>query len=72
MKPKEAKTIVEKFLQDNNVEYLKTTAKTVSFEDLARGECIFVTVYNAAPGMYWLDVQKLAMQNDFRVKQALI
>jgi len=67
MKPATAKKLVENFLHERKIEVQKVTAKTVSFEDLARDSKTFVSVHNAPNGMYWEDLQRLAIENGFKV-----
>ncbi len=63
----EAKKMVIEFLKNRNLPFTKVTAKLISFEDLARDEKIFVTVFNTTNGIWWLELQDLAMKNGFKV-----
>lgn len=44
MKATQASKAVRAWLESNNVQASDVSARTVSFQDLARGDCIFVTV----------------------------
>lgn len=46
MTANEAKKLMKEFLAAEGVEYDKLTAKTVSFTDLCRAECIFVKIHS--------------------------
>lgn len=45
MGPSEAKRMVRDSLNRHHISYIKLTARTVSFEDLARSSAIFVKVH---------------------------
>jgi len=74
MKPSEAKKIILQKMEELglNCSGMRIRAKTVSFMDLARGDCVFVTIqdfYNMNPGKYseFEELEKLARKNGFRV-----
>jgi len=45
MNANQAKKLVAESMKAHGIEYTKLTAKTVSFEDLARGSKVFVSPY---------------------------
>lgn len=75
MTPREAKKIVEAALASRNVQ-CTLLAKTVSFSDLARADCVFVTVVgypfdgeHGSHTTYWHEELKpLAVKHGFRIK----
>lgn len=68
MNTKQAKIIIENFLLENNLSYIKLTAKTISFSDLARCDTIFVKIHGWNPDPKWSDLQKIAKQNGFCIE----
>ena len=68
MTPREAKKIVASFLNQEGLPYTKLTAKTVSFSDLARRQCIFVKVWGWTPNPAWGTLKEIAVQNGFYVE----
>lgn len=49
MTPQKARKLMADFLAANNVPFTRLQAKTVSFQDLARDEAIFVKIYGWQP-----------------------
>lgn len=68
MTTNEAKKLVKGYLDEHNLPYLKLTAKTINFSDLARRNCIFVTVHGWQPGPAWADLKAFAAGHDFCVQ----
>jgi len=64
----QAKKLVREFLDKHNLPYTKVTARTVSFQDLARDSCIFVTVHGWQPSPLWNEMAALAHQGGFCVQ----
>jgi hypothetical protein len=69
MTPNEAKAVVRNFLTANNLPFVKLSARTVGFTDLARGECLFVTVHGWKPNPLWNDLKALAKENGFCIQE---
>jgi hypothetical protein len=67
IKTAEAKKIVRRWLDGKGMDN-RITANTVSFQDLARADCIFVKVHKWKAGSLWLELKKLAIANGFRVE----
>ena len=74
MKPSEAKKIIVQKMEELglNCSGIRIRAKTVSFMDLARGDCVFVTIQDFStmnPCKYSEvdQLEKLAKKNGFRV-----
>ena len=57
-------------LKGCGISYSKLSAKTVSFSDLARAECVYVTVHNLNLGISgaWHLVQATAREHGFRLQ----
>lgn len=68
MKINEAKRIIKNELDRLNLPYDKITAQTISFSDLARDSCIFVSIHGWQPNPKWSDIKKLAKDNGFVVE----
>lgn len=68
MEANQAKKIVKEWLERHGMSELKLTAKTVSFEDLARTSCVFITVKGWKPNPLWSELESLARSNSFRVQ----
>ena len=66
--PAIAKRIIATELQRLQLPILKLTARTVSFSDLARGQCIFVRIHNWQPNPLFEELRKAAVTNGFRVE----
>ena len=64
----EAKDIVREFLKKNFIGYDKLTGKVVSFSDLARASCIFVTIHGWKPSPKAKELDQLASEAGFRVE----
>ena len=64
----EAKKIIKGKLDADKLPYTKLTARTVGFQDLARGDCVFVKVHGWQPSPAWSDLEALARSNGFRVE----
>jgi len=73
--PAQAKKLIASQLADKGITVARLSAKTVGFSDLARAECVFVTVTgypfdgeNGNNTNYWHNVLKpFAVANGFRV-----
>lgn len=66
MTPQRAKTLLRKFLEDENIGYWRLTAKTVSFMDLARDGKIFVKIYGWTPdAANYAAVREFAKEHGF-------
>jgi len=66
--PSKAKKIIAEALFENGLGAHKLTAKTVSFIDLARDKCIFVTVHDWQPDPLAHVLEKIAFRYDFCVQ----
>jgi hypothetical protein len=67
IKPNAAKKLVQTWLEERGLPFTKLTAKTVNFVDLARTECVFVTVEGWRADPKNGEVENLAKANGFRV-----
>ena len=63
-----AKKIIAKALDGRGLKYTKLTAKMVSFQDLARGESIFVKIWGWQPNPAWDELKALARYNGFCIE----
>ena len=64
-----AKRLLAAFLTETlGVSFEKLTAKTVGFQDLARTDCVFVTVHGFRDWAMWPEVKAFARNNGFRVR----
>ena len=67
MTASKAKKIIREKLNQLGLQY-RLTAKTVSFSDLARGDCIFVKIHGWKPNPLWDELDKTAKQNGFCIE----
>ena len=65
--PNQAKKMMQGELTRLSLPFTKLAAKTVDFNDLARGSCIFVTVYGSKNDPKWEEAETFAKTNGFRV-----
>ena len=63
-----AKKEIKEFLDNNNLQYDKLTARTISFSDLARGSCIFVKIHGWKPHELWGNMKMFAISKGFRIE----
>jgi hypothetical protein len=68
MKTSEAKRIIANGLAVLHHQPYKLTAKTISFQDLARADCIFVKIHGWMPSPDWSALDNLARGNGFRIE----
>lgn len=68
MTPNEAKKIIKAELERRTLPFTKLTAKTIGFQDLARGECIFVKIHGWQPNGQWSELKATAKQNGFCIE----
>ena len=70
MTPHAAKKIIKQELERLKVPHTKLSAKTVSFADLARADCVFVKIHGWKPesAPHWDALDALAKKNGFRVQ----
>jgi hypothetical protein len=61
----EAKRIIGRALQERKLAHSKLTAKTVSFTDLLRADCIFVTIHGWTPNPVFSELEAIAKSNGF-------
>lgn len=54
----QAKRIVRNRAELFGLKYGKITARTVSFQDLARASCIFVSVHSPEPSPRWEEISE--------------
>jgi len=66
----ECKRLLAHYLDEHNLSYDKLTARTISFQDLARASAVFVKIHGLQPGPAWIDLAKFAKQNNFIVEAA--
>ena len=60
--------IVKKWLQDQGIPFIRVTSQTVSFADLARAQCVFVSIFGARFTQAQYDaLQQLAKEHSFRI-----
>lgn len=64
--PRKARKVVSDWLKKHNLEYNLIT-RTVSFTDLARGECIFVIVKDWKPSTLAYELEDEARRNGFLI-----
>lgn len=64
---RQAKQIIQLYMDVNGLPYTGMTARTVPFTDLARGSCVFVTVSGWTPSPLLQGVEDTAKANGFRV-----
>jgi len=64
---RETKRVTKLYLEELALPYDKITARTVSFCDLARGSCIFVTIHGWTPNSYGEEIRFFAKRNGFRI-----
>jgi hypothetical protein len=62
-----AKKLAHGWLSERNLPFTKLTARTVGFQDLARADCVFVTVEGWKADPKNGEVENLAKANGFRV-----
>ena len=68
MTPTQAKKLIQAELVSRSLPFTKLTARTISFADLARAECIFVTIHGWRPNPQWESLRQLAVANGFRIE----
>lgn len=66
--PHQAKTIIAAKLAELNLPPHRLSARTVSFMDLLRTTCIFVTVRDSTPNQLWNNLQTEATKHGFRIQ----
>jgi hypothetical protein len=64
----QAKKIIKEALDQEGLPYIKLTARTVDFTDLARVRYIFVRVHGWEPNPAGSVLKQLAVDNGFRVE----
>jgi hypothetical protein len=64
----QAKKIIKKALDDACHPYTKLTSRTINFQDLARADCIFVTVHGWKPHPFANELASIAKEHGFRVE----
>jgi len=62
-----AKKLLKAELDKRGLPYTKLTAKNVGFSDLARDECVFVTVHGWQPNPAASELEKLAKRDGYRI-----
>lgn len=65
IKPRGAKKIIKAALEERGLSFEKLTARTASFSDLARGNCVFVKIHGWKPDSRWNELKELAKDNGF-------
>ena len=60
MSPRKASNLIRDFLTKNGLPFVRVSAQTVGFHDLARGDKVFVTVHGWQPSPKWEAVQVYA------------
>ena len=68
MTPQKAKKLTAEKLASVGASFTKLTAKSISFQDLARDNCVFITVhgFEGLP-VHWEAILRFAKENGFRV-----
>ncbi len=66
--PSQAKKIIKFELDRRELPYTKLTAKTISFSDLARADCIFVKIHGWQPNPIWDELKATAIARGFRIE----
>lgn len=66
--PSAAKKIIASALLSVGCFPHKLTARTVSFVDLARDNCVFVKIHNWKPSEKWAYLENKAKENGFRIE----
>ena len=64
---RQAKKLLESFMNERGLPFTKLTGRTVSFQDLARGSGIFITVHGWIRSPEWSKVKEFAKDNGFFV-----
>lgn len=67
MTTNEAKKLIKSELVRRGIPFMKLTAKTIDFTDLARKSCIFVTIHGWQPNPQLKELKDIAARNGFRV-----
>lgn len=65
--PASAKAAVRKMLQKYGYPSYRLSARTVSFQDLARANCVFVTIHGWQPDPDAADLTQEAREAGFRL-----
>jgi hypothetical protein len=68
MTPNAAKKIIRAELEARKLPYTKLTARSIGFVDLARGNCIFVSIHGWQPNPAWDELQNVARSKGFRIE----
>ena len=66
--PRSAKKLIKGELDKRLLPYTKLSARTISFEDLARGNCVFVKIHGWKPSHAWDELSAVAVANGFRIE----
>ena len=68
MTPNEAKRFTAKALEEYGQPAYRLSARTINFQDLARGSCVFVKVHDWAPNAIATELETIARANGFRIE----
>ena len=68
MTPSEAKKIIRAELDKYKIADVGLSARTVSFQDLARGQAVFVKLKNWKPNPLFNELKAIAHKNGFCVE----
>ena len=65
---RKARKLLIDFMTEEGLPFTKLTARTISFQDLARARRIFVKVYGWIPSPDWAKVREFAVAHGFSVE----
>jgi len=68
MQINQAKEIIRKALEDNNLPDYKLTARSIDFIDLARDKKIFIFIHNWKGCEQWNILKNIAKENNFCIE----
>jgi len=61
----QAKNLIKDELDRLNLSYIKLTARTIDFIDLARDKSLFIKVHGWKPNPLWSNLKQIAKDNNF-------
>ena len=68
MKAHEAKGIIKAELDKRELPYDRLSAKTISFVDMGRGDCVFVKIHGWKPSPVYGELEAIAKTHGFRIE----
>jgi hypothetical protein len=61
----QAKAFMKRALEKRGIPFIKLTARTVSFQDLGRGDSVFVKIHGWKGSPYWSELHGIAHHEGF-------